>query len=401
MKPHVIAAIFKRNFVSYFSNPTGYVFICVFVLLSSFAAFWPEEFFNANLANLDQLNKYLPYILLVFIPAITMSIWADERRQGTDELLLTIPAGDFDVVLGKYLAAVAIYSVSLVFSLVSNYLVLWYLGGPDVGLLLATYFGYWIVGLAMLGIGMVASFLTGNLTVSFILGALFNAPLVFAGSVPSWLTVVKRLSISEQFNDFSRGVISMASVGYFLAIVALMLYLSVVLIGRRHWRGEGVTDANFGDYAVRFVSTFTCVLGLLGLIGEIDIPPSVAVAMVCIGIVVLLGHSFWQQGSQARHYGVRFMALAVVVICLSVFLSRHDRLRVDATTERLSSLAPQSLNLIENLDTKQPVVVEYFISPEVPEAYVQTRLESAVDFARVGGGRRRQAARDRPQRGLV
>ncbi len=320
MKPNVISAIFKRNFVSYFSNPTGYVFICVFVLLSSFAAFWPNEFFNANLANLDQLNQYLPYILLVFVPAITMSIWADERRQGTDELLLTIPAGDFDVVLGKFLAAVAIYTVSLAFSLVSNYCVLDYLGDPDLGLLLATYFGYWVVGLAMLSIGMVASFLTGNLTVGFILGALFNAPLVFASAAPSWMPVLRRLSISEQFNDFSRGVISLASVGYFLAIVALMLYLSVVLIGRRHWRG--------------------------GPEGR----------------------------SVAGHYAVRFLALVAVVISLNAFLSRHDRLRVDATTERLSSLAPQSLELISNLENERPVVVEYFISPEVPEAYVQTRL---------------------------
>jgi len=323
MKLHVIRAIFKRNFVSYFSNPTGYVFICVFVLLSSFAAFWPNDFFNANLANLDQLSKYLPYILLVFVPAITMSIWADERRQGTDELLLTIPAADFDVVLGKYLAGVAIYSVSLGFSLISNYLVMIYLlGYPDVGLLLGTYFGYWIVGLAMLSIGMVASFLTGNLTVGFILGALFNAPLVFADSMPNWawLRFFKQLSIAENFHDFASGVISFAAIGYFLAIVAVMLYLSVVLIGRRHWRGG------------------------------------------------------FEGNSTAGHYAVRFGALALVVISLNVFLTRHDRLRADVSSEGLNSLARQSRELIDGLNAKHPVVIEYFISPTVPENYVQSRL---------------------------
>src|SRR5580658_9798059 len=213
MNTNVVGAIFKRNFFSYFNSPTGYVFICVFVALSSLAAFWPNDFFNANLDNLDQLNKYLPFILLVFIPAITMSIWADERRQGTDELLLTIPAGDFDVVLGKYLAAVAIFSVALLFSLVSNLSVLCWVGSPDIGLFLATYFGYWVVGWAMLAIGMVASFLTGNLTVGFVLGALFNVPLAFASSANVILdsdkaVAIQRWSIAHQFRDFSRGVIS-------------------------------------------------------------------------------------------------------------------------------------------------------------------------------------------------
>lgn len=323
MNAKVIGAIFRRNFVSYFGSPTGYVFICVFVLLSGIAAFWPNEFFNANLANLDQLNRYLPYILLVFIPAITMSIWAEERRQGTDELLLTIPAGDLDVVLGKYLAAVAIFTVSLLFSL-SNIVVLMWLGEPDFGLLVSTYLGYWLVGLAMLAIGMVASFLTSNLTVGFILGAIFNAPLVFAASADvifgrEVAQVIKGWSLSEQFRDLSRGVISLSSVTFFLSIVAVMLYLSMVLIGRRHWAG--------------------------GRDGK----------------------------SLGGHYLARAVALILVAMGLNVILANHD-LRADITSERLSSLSPRTNRLLADLNPERPVQIEAFISPNVPESYVQTRL---------------------------
>ena len=253
-------AVLKRNFVGYFANPTGYVFLCLFVFLTSAAAFWPHDFFIANLANLDQLNKYMPLILLVFVPAITMSLWADERRQGTDELLLTLPAADFDIVIGKYLAAAAIFTVSLMFSEIWNYWLLVQVSsdpGPpaivdiDTGLFFVTYLGYWLMGLSMLAIGMVASFLTPNLTVSFILGALFNAIPVMTYYadvlVPASVTArqISQWSFAAQFDDFGRGVISLSSTAFFVLIILLGVYLSMVLIGKRHWlRHDAVAGAD-------------------------------------------------------------------------------------------------------------------------------------------------------------
>ncbi len=336
MNTNVLRAVLVRNVVSYFTNATGYVFICVFVLLSSFAAFWPNDFFNANLANLDQLNKYFPYIMLIFIPAITMSTWAEERREGTDELLLTAPARDFDIVLGKYLAAVVIVTVALLFSLATNFLVLGYLGSPDWGQLWATYLGYWLIGLAMLAIGMVASFLTPNLTVAYILGALLNAPLVFAplaGNIlpASHAMIIKNWGLSSRFSDFGHGVISLGGVVYFLAIVVVMLYLSMVLIGRRNWRQTG----------------------------------------------------------RGGHYLIRTMALLVVGAGVVVMAQRHDA-RTDWTKNQLSSLAEESRRLLADIESGRPVFIEAFISPVVPETFVQTRLNllnTLREIQAFGGGK--------------
>ncbi|MHC4949258.1 MAG: Gldg family protein, partial [Planctomycetota bacterium] len=323
----------------YFSSPLGYVFICAFVLLSAFAAFWPNRFFNANLANLDQLNGHLPWIMLVFVPAITMSIWAEERRRGTDELLLTLPARDLDIVLGKYLAALAIFTVSLLFS-VSNILVLVGLGKPDLGLLAANYVGYWFVGAAMLAVGMVASYLTSNLTVGFVLGAALNAPLVFAAFADAILPresalLVKRFGLAEQFGDFGRGLVTLSSVVYFAAIAVIGLYVCMVLIGRRHTAGRRA------------------------------------------------GLPLW------AHHLVRAACLVAAAIGVTVLSGRFD-LRLDVTAERLSSLSPETKTLLRAIESEQPVFVEAYVSPVVPEAYVQTRLNLLAmlrEVDSVGGDR--------------
>lgn len=347
-------AVLKRNFAGYFINPTGYVFLALFIVLTSFAAFWPHAFFASNLANFDQLSIYLPYIMLVIIPAITMSTWSEEKRQGTDELLLTLPTTDADIILGKYFASVFIFTVALVLSQIWNVFILILLtrGELDVQLLLTTYLGYWFVGIAMLGIGMVASFLTNNLTVGFILGALFNAPLVFLSTIDSMvpqgspLAVLARWGLLARLEPFGRGLISASSVIYFLGIAFVAIYLCLILIGRRHW--VGARDGY----------------------------------------------------KKAGHYLLRSVALASIVVGLT-FLGENtllSRIRLDASEGGLSSLSPETRAILSRLSGEKksdgspaaPIQIEAFVSSEVPAEYAQTRndlLNLLREFDALGGAR--------------
>ncbi|MGL4595682.1 MAG: Gldg family protein [Thermoguttaceae bacterium] len=318
-------AVFKRNFFAYLANPTGYVFIGVFVLLCSVAAFLPDEFFNTNLASLDQLNLWFPLIMLVFVPAITMGIWTEERKQGTDELLLTSPANDLDILLGKFRAAVMIYILALLFSLVSNWGILCYLGHPDSGLFLATYIGYGLVGIAMLSIGMIASFLSTNLTVSYILGAIFCVPFIaiqWAASAPipeNIARFVAEWSIPSQFSPFGRGIIPVSNFCYFFVIVVTCLYGCLVLMGCRRWTAH------------RHLSEMT-------------------------------------------HSIIRVTSLFVLGMSVCFIVKQHN-MRFDLTEERLSTLSPQTIQLLKSLHSEYPVAIDAYLSQDVPEWYAQTRLD--------------------------
>jgi ABC-2 type transport system permease protein len=339
VRTHVIRAVFLRNFLNYFSNPAGYVFIALFVVASSWLAFCQPVFFTNNLANLATLNAWMPLLLLFFIPAITMSIWAEERKQGTDELLFTLPAHDLEIVLGKYLAAVGIYTIALVFSL-SHVVILFTLGRPDLGVMFATYVGYWLMGVMLIAVGMVASLVTYNITVAFILGALFACIPVGLGYLgaplgPALHRQLEDLSVPSQFSDFGSGVIPLSGVIYFVSLAVGMLYINMVLVGRRHWAGGALS---------------------------------------------------WDRGSHAI---VRVLSLLLALGSFNALIARTG-FRADVTEERLHTLSPQTASLIRQIPKDRPVYIQAFYSPDVPREYIETKtdlLDLLREYAARGGDR--------------
>ena len=230
-----IAAIFKKEFRSYFNSPIAYIFITFFLALSAW--FFFRGFFIISQANMRGFFTVMPWLYLFFVPAVTMKLWSEERKLGTVEILMTLPIKDFEVVLGKYLASFALLGVTILLSL-SLPISVASLGDPDGGPIVGGYIGLLLMGAAYLSIGLFASTLTENQIISFIVGIglcfvllIIGEDIVLFNIRSPWLaSLFSYLGLGTHFSSLLRGVIDSRDIIYYFSLIGFFLYLSTLRI---------------------------------------------------------------------------------------------------------------------------------------------------------------------------
>ncbi len=237
-----VCAVFKREFAAYFATPIAFVFLVIFLIAMGVFTFYVGGFYTMGVADLTLFFTYHPWLYLFLIPALAMRLWAEEKRSGTLELLLTLPLPVWATVLGKYLAAWAFAGLALALTF-PIWLTANYLGNPDNGVILASYVGSFLVAGTYLAIGSAISAATNNQVVAFVTAVavsfLFTAagaPMVMQG-LAGWAPVavvetVSSFSFLTHFNAITQGVIDLRDVIFFLSLTALCLFANTLLIER-------------------------------------------------------------------------------------------------------------------------------------------------------------------------
>lgn len=242
---NALYSIMRRELAAYFNTPIGYVFVVFFLVLSC-ALFVTLNLFVEGVAEMRGFFSFLPILFLFFIPSISMRLWAEERKAGTLELLLTFPIRTWHAVLGKFFAGVVFLCVALLLTLHLP-IVLWLLSaqgaGPDIGPIIGGYLGTIFLGMVYLAVGSFASSLTSDQIVAFVIGASLNG-LLFLISFPmivNWIrdfsprlaVTVSSFGVGHHFESISRGVVDSRDLVYALTVCGFFLFLNVLVIERR------------------------------------------------------------------------------------------------------------------------------------------------------------------------
>jgi ABC-2 type transport system permease protein len=240
-----IKTITKRELGAYFSSPLAYVFIVIFLLLCGFFTFMVGGFFERDQAALDHsFFDWHPWFYLFLVPAVGMRLWAEERRVGTIELLLTMPITAWQAIVGKFLASWLFLGLALLLTF-PIFITVNYLGSPDNGVIICAYIGSWLMAGAYLAVSCITSAMTRNQVVSFIISVVLCLLLILAGFPPiirlleGWagpklVELVTSFSVITHFDGFQRGVLDSRDVLFFLSVIVFSLFsTSVILRGHR------------------------------------------------------------------------------------------------------------------------------------------------------------------------
>lgn len=234
-----IITIFRKEFKAYFLSPIAYIFITVYLVATNFLFF--QGFFIINQADMRGYFSILPWVFLFFVPAVTMRVWAEEKKMKTLELLLTWPLSDREVVFGKFLASFCFLAITVLLSITIP-ITLFVLGKPDVGPIIGGYLGTLLMGGAYLAIGLWLSSLTENQIVAFILGVVVTFALFMIGNqfvtmaLPSFLVpIATYIGIGNHFESIGRGVVDTRDIIYYLSVIGFFLYLNIHTLESRKW----------------------------------------------------------------------------------------------------------------------------------------------------------------------
>ncbi len=238
-----VGIIFRREMGAYFESPIAYIFIVVFLILTG--GFYTNGFFLNGVADMREFFGTLPLYLLFFIPALTMRLWAEDQRQGTFELLMTLPMRPVHIVLGKYLASLAFFGITLACTLTIP-LTLFWIGDPDPGAIACGYIGSLLLGALFLAVGIFVSGLFKDQITAFVLTLLACSLFVLAGTpffvaiLDGWIAglgsfLSGAFAISNRFEGIQRGVLGASDVLFFLSFAVVFLVLNTLsLEGRKY-----------------------------------------------------------------------------------------------------------------------------------------------------------------------
>jgi len=230
--------IFRREMRSYFNSPVAYIVITLFLLVSGY--FFSSTLFLNNSADLRSLFGIAGFILMLFTPAVTMRLLAEERRAGTIEILVTLPVKDEEIVVGKFLAGFALTAISIVLTFIA-YLTIASLGNADFGAALGGYLGLILMSGVYVAIGLFTSSLSPNQIIAFIVGfviifAFFMLDKILPFLPDALTSFFEYLSIDYHYGNISRGVIDSRDLIYYFSMIFFFLYLAVKMTHLRKWR---------------------------------------------------------------------------------------------------------------------------------------------------------------------